>query len=123
MYGFFLNTLDPTVIDPSFENRLSMGAGVLLRGILTVFAVLCIIWLFLVLLRVFIHDLPKRSAAKKAAKAKAVAVEAVAAAPAAAPMPQEDAELIAVITAAIAAYQADESGMSFRVVSFRRVNQ
>ncbi len=122
MYGFLLNTLDPSVIDPSFENRLSMGAGVLLRGMLTVFAVLSIIWLFVVLLRVFIHDLPKRSVAKKAAKAKveepvAVTAESFPVAPPA------DAELIAVITAAIAAYTADEGGMSFRVVSFRRVNQ
>lgn len=121
MYGFFLNTLDPTVIDPSFENRLGMAGSVLLRGILTVFAVLAIIWLFLVLLRVFIHDLPKKRAARSTAKATAEAP--VAAAPAPAPVAQEDAELIAVITAAIAAYTADESGMSFRVVSFRRVNQ
>ena len=122
MYGFLLNTLDPSVIDPSLANRLSAGAGVLLRGMATVFAVLSIIWLFLVLLRVFIYDLPKRRAVKAAQKA-AEAVEITQDTPAPAPAPQEDAELIAVITAAIAAYTADEGGMSFRVVSFHRVNQ
>ena len=123
MYGFFLNTLDPTVIDPNIGNRLSFAAGTLLRGVLTVFAVLSIIWLFLVLVRVFIHDLPKKRAERAAArKAAAADITPAAPAPVVPVAAQTDAELIAVITAAIAAYTADEGGMSFRVVSFHRVN-
>ena len=113
MYGFFLDTLD-------FPTRLTLGTSTLLRGMLTVFAVLSIIWLFLVLLRVLINDLPKKRAEKMA-----LAEKAAAPAPApvvAAPAPSADAELVAAITAAIAAYTADEDGLSFRVVSFRRVN-
>ena len=119
MYGFFLNTLDPNVIDPDIGQRLNLATSTLVRGMLTVFAVLAIIWLFVSLLRVFLHDLPKKRAARRAEKAAAPAPVSEAVATAA----QEDAALIAVITAAIAAYTADEGEASFRVVSFRRVNQ
>lgn len=122
MYGFFLNTLDPTVIDPSIENRLSFATSTLVRGMLTVFAVLAIIWLFVVLLRVFIHDLPKKRATK-GKSAPAAVQQAAPVPPAPAPAAMTDAELLAVITAAVAAYQADEGNLPFRVVSFRRVNQ
>ena len=121
MYGFFLNTLDPTVIDPNIESRLSLATSTLVRGVLTVFAVLTIIWLFLVLLRVFVHDLPKMHAAKKQS-ALSAAQQAAPVAPAPAPAAMTDAELLAVITAAVAAYQADDGDLPFRVVSFRRVN-
>ena len=119
MYGFFLNTLDPTVINPDFSGRLELATTTLVRGVLTVFAVLCIIWAFLVLLRVFIHDLPKKRDARRAAKKAVAAPVSEVSAPIAA---QDDAALIAAITAAIAAYTADDADVSFRVVSFRRVN-
>lgn len=120
MYGFLLNTFDPQVIDPSFENRLTLASSTLLRGVATVFAVLAIIWLFLVLLRVFIHDLPQRRKAKET-KPTSSATQAPVATPV--PAAQDDPELIAVITAAIAAYTAEEGGLPFRVVSFHRVNK
>lgn len=119
MYGFFLNTLDPTVIDPDIGQRLNLATSTLLRGMLTVFAVLTIIWLFVSLLRVFLHDLPKKRVADKKPATQAQTPAPVAVTPA----PVADAELIAAITAAIAAYAAEEGDFGFRVVSFHRVNQ
>lgn len=103
--------------------RLGIGAEVLLRGMITVFAVLCVIWLSLVLLRLFLYDLPKR----RAAKAAPAEEEKNEAAPAPAPAPiapkTDDGELVAVIAAAIAAAEAEEGNGKFRVVSFHRVNK
>lgn len=121
MYGFILNTLDKDTVFPDLESRLSVATSTLVRGMLTVFAVLAIIWLFVVLMRVFIHDLPKKRAAE-GKSAPAAAQQAAPASPTPAPAAMTDAQLLAVITAAVAAYQADEGDLPFRVVSFRRVN-
>ena len=95
-------------------DALIFGGAVLLIGMLTIFAVLCILWLFLVLFRVVFHDIPKKRAAKQTVKPIVVdekpdEVKTV-----------DDGEIIAVISAAIAMAENDNSGAKFRVVSFRR---
>ena len=106
--------------------KFSLSGEMLLRGMGTVFMVLIILF---VILKIFgavfggaTKEKPQSAPAPKAAKAEA---------PAPAPAPvqtaapaQDDSQLIAVITAAIAAYQS-ESGkpnLPFRVVSFTRKN-
>ncbi len=94
-----------------FGERILYGLQMLLIGMLIVFAVLILLWLSLEISgRIFknLADKAKPVAEKKAEPA------AVAAAPA-----SDDAELIAVLTAAVAAMQS-APGARFRVVSFRR---
>ena len=82
----------------------------------TVFSVLCILWIFLIGFKLLFHDLPaKRSAKKKAAPVINVIEKKVES------TSVEEGELIAVIAAAIAMAESDHSGMKFKVVSFRRV--
>ena len=108
--------------DISYGEKILNGLTVVVVGIAGVFSVLAIIWGVLALFKVFFYDIPEK---KKAAKIKAQAP--VEAAPAAVSEPAveetDDTQLIAVITAAIAAYTADSTGASlpFRVVSYKRV--
>lgn len=102
------------------SEKISTGLTVLALGMVTVFAVLAILWALLALFKViFYHE-------KKPAEAKApktAPAPAPAPAPAATPEPEIDnGALIAAITAAIAAYTADDASFAggFRVVSFRR---
>ena len=118
--------------------KFSLSGEMLLRGLGTVFMVLIILFIVLKIFgSVFAGEETK--AAKKAEAAKAPKKEAPkkadpkpapapAAAPAQTPAPapaaQDDRELIAVITAAIAAYQSasGQPNLPFRVVSFTRKN-
>ena len=108
-----------------FAERMAYGLQVFVVGLGTVFAVLVTLWLALVLFKVFSYDLPQKRA-KKLAEEAASKVEA-------APIVEEspisvieepvsdDTQLIAVITAAIAAYNAQSgNSLPFRVVSFKR---
>ena len=97
-------------------NAFLYGISVLLIGMITIFAVLCILWLFLVGFKLLFHDLPAKKLAKKKAAPIANPVERKAEVSA-----TTDGELIAVITAAVAMAERDHSGMKFKVVSFRRV--
>ena len=93
---------------------LVFGGAILLIGILTIFAVLSILWLCLVLFKVAFHDLPQ--------KKKAVATESVAPVQEIvneSPVSSGD-EIIAAIAAAIAMAESESSGIKFRVVSFKR---
>ena len=117
-------------------DKLSLSGVMLLRGMGTVFMVLIILWFVLGIFgKVF--GGAEKNAEKQTAPAKPQKKEAPKAAeqtknaPAAAPAPvsapaaaQDDTELIAVITAAIAAYQSasGQSCLPFRVVSFTRKN-
>ena len=114
------------------SEKLSLSGEMLLRGLGTVFMVLIILWVVLMVFgRVFgaaekkpaaPAQAPKKETPKAAAPASAPAPAAV---PAAAPVSaQDDKELIAVITAAIAAYQSasGQPNLPFRVVSFTRKN-
>ena len=93
-------------------NAFVFGGAMLLIGIATVFSVLALLWLCLTLFKLFFHDLP----AKRAANAieENAAPEAVVA-----DTTSED-EIVAVIAAAIAAAESENSGVKFRVVSFNR---
>ena len=107
--------------------RIEWAIKVTLQGMLMVFAVLALLWGVVAVFKVFLHDIPEKKAAKKAALAKAVqevaAPEAeaeVEAVPA-----EDDGEIVAAITAAIAAMLQSEEykgqfESGFRVVSFTR---
>lgn len=106
-----------------FGERMTFGLQVFVVGMLTVFAVLAILWLVLELFRIFFYEIPrKRKAAEKAEPANQAPEKAAEPAVAAAPAAADDSELIAVITAAIEAYNSQNgSALPFRVVSYRRV--
>lgn len=92
------------------------GGGVLLIGMATVFAVLCVLWGCLVIFRLLCHDLPAKRSKKKKITPVVTTIQK-----AEETKVSDDGELIAVISAAIAMAESDNSGMKFRVVSFRKV--
>ena len=92
-----------------------------------VFAVLALLWGVVAVFKVTLHDIPEKKAAKKASLAKAVQeVAAPEAETVVEAIPEEDeGEIVAAITAAIAAMlQSEEYNgqfeSGFRVVSFSR---
>lgn len=119
---FGINDYSRPIID--FENfefsqigeALLFGLSILFIGMVTVFTVLCLLWLFLYLFKLVFHDLP----AKKSAKKNVVQIVSPVEKSNDRSAPDED-EIIAVITAAIAMAESENSGMKFRVVSFRKV--
>ena len=124
MTNVLLNTATEAM---SFAERMKYGLEVFVVGVGTVFTVLVILWLALIAFRVFAYDIPQ----KKAKQAAEKAVEATPAAelPVSEPetineeAPQDDSELIAVISAAIVAYDVRSgSSLPCRVVSFKRVS-
>ena len=108
--------IDYSNFDPSqLKDVLLFGGSVLLIGIGTIFAVLCLIWFALI---IFEKVFMKQSKPK---------IKEVAPAPIAAPVPtstveaaSNDEEIVAVIAAAIAMAESESDGLKFRVVSFRR---
>jgi sodium pump decarboxylase gamma subunit len=97
-------------------NALIFGGSILLIGMATVFAILCLLWLFLTLFKLFLHDIPEKRAAKRKAFTTISETEGQNEDPV-----TDDGEVIAVIAAAIAAAESEDTGLKFRVVSFRRV--
>lgn len=101
-----------------------------LLGMGMVFAVLATLWLVLTIFKLIFagKDSKKEKTKAPAAVAKAVEESVVAVEEDTAPVAEAgDDELVAVITAAIAAYMAEENGGEvpvggFRVVSFRRAS-
>ena len=96
---------------------LGYGGFMLLVGMATVFAVLCLLWLCLTLFKLGFHDLPEKR------KAKALANATVEVAPVTESVDVSDGlngEIVAAIAAAIAMAESESSGIKFRVVSFRR---
>ena len=89
------------------------GLMILGIGLLTVFAVLSLIWVALLIFEKIFTRLPKEE--KKAEAAVSAPVQE-------APALEEtnDEEIIAVIAAAIAMAESENNGMKFRVVSFNR---
>lgn len=108
--------------------RLSLSGQMILIGMGMIFAVLGILWAVLALFKVFFARPVKEKAKKKAPAAPAAPAPAAPAAVEPEPVveSQDDETLIAVITAAIVAYEAsngnDVAPSGFRVVSFRRTN-
>lgn len=104
--------------------RLLYGLQVLVIGIVTVFVVLALLWGVMALFKVFFYNVPnkKKNAAGTANITKVENVPAAEDIPLAASA-SDDTQLIAVITAAIAAYNASSGNgcLPFRVVSYRRV--
>ncbi len=107
--------------------RLTYGLQMTGIGLLTIFAVLGIIYLTMLLFRLAFYDIPnRRKQSGKAEAASAPAPVTAAPAPAAPTAPAQDDAIIAVLTAAVAAILADEAAangtapLPFRVVSFRR---
>ena len=116
MFNFMLDATD--TFDFFVPERMLAALGVVLQGVLTVFAVLCIVWLALSVIRLFMYDLPRMRAKKEQNE---VAEAPVAAAPAPV-QATDDTLLVAIITAAIAAARENEGDgeIGFRVVSFNR---
>ena len=87
----------------------------MLIGMATIFVILCLLWLCLILFKVFFHDLPEKRAKKRTNLAAMAVAESEETSEA------DDGEIIAVLAAAIAAAESEDNGLKFRVVSFRRV--
>ena len=107
--------------------RIKYAVLVSVQGMVMIFFVLSILWGVVALMKVFLHDIPAKKEAKKAALAKAVEVAvAPVEQPVAVAEPEEDeGEIVAAITAAIAAMLQSEEykgqfESGFRVVSFTR---
>ena len=108
----------------SYGEKVLNGLIVVVVGMLAVFAVLAILWGVLALFKIFFYDMPEKKKAEAAKKALENTPAPVI--PTAEPedIPAEDdTQLIAVITAAIAAYTAESgtSALPFRVVSYKRL--
>jgi len=108
--------------------RIEYAITVTLQGMLMIFAVLALLWGVVAIFKVVLHDIPEKRAAKKQALSAAVAEAAAPAEQPAeiAPVADEDeGEIVAAITAAIAAMLQSEEykgqfESGFRVVSFTR---
>ena len=113
----------------SFGERASTAGVVALQGMLTIFAVLAILWAAIELMHRLLHKSEKdpkkdRSGAETGAPVPNTEDAAIAAAIAAAlAASEDDGATVAAITAAITAMRAEE-GLTgnFRVVSFKRAN-
>ena len=120
MFGIF-DFSKPIVDFSNFEisqlgDALIFGGAILLIGMVTVFTILCLLWLCLVLFKIFFHDIPEKRAEKKKALAAITATEVEEVVTA-----TDNNEIIAVIAAAVAMAESEDDGIKFRVVSFRRV--
>ena len=109
-------------VEMPFEERLTTSVQITLIGMATIFLVLAILWGAIALLKIIIHDIPRKKKAEKAT------MEAVNSEPSPVSAPESKEEdngaLIAVITAAIAAtIEQEKPGTGFRVVSFRRADR
>ena len=123
----------PTALDSTAEKlpigeRVTYALQVSLIGMLAVFAVLTIIWGALVLMRIVIEAITKQKN-KKSKSSDTVDNTVESPAEAASLVDSDDEQLVAVITAAVAAARADEAKKvgktagGFKVVSFRRTSK
>lgn len=116
-----MNFLLDTTVDYSkpiegFGEQFKFGLEMLLLGMAAVFAVLCIIWLSLVIFRIVFHDIPEKR--DKQPKVEAIPSSLAPIAPSY--VCSQDEEIVAVIAAAIAMAESENNGMKFRVVSFKK---
>ncbi len=92
-----------------------------LMGMLMVFSVLATLWGVLAIFKLVFAGKTKKAPAEKKSAPAPVAPAAKPAAPAPVAPAEDNGQLIAVITAAVAAYRASEGEVGgFRVVSFKR---
>ena len=126
MLNVFMTPSALALFNFSKDNLVMAGQTVLL-GMGMVFSVLAILWAVLTVFKlIFVGASPKASKKKTVVEVKQEAEKAEPAAVAqTAAQQNDDAQLVAIITAAVAAYMADEGVEapegSFRVVSFKRV--
>ncbi len=136
--------LDMNMTPSTFGERLEYALQGTVTGMVMVFAVLALLTVILYVSKYFLYDLPRKdtpeekaekearakkareaAAAKEAEKARRAEEKSKKSAPAPAASAQDDAQLAAVITAAIAAMiesgeYKNEFVSGFRVVSFKR---
>lgn len=100
-----------------------------LMGLGMIFAVLAILWGVLVIFKLVFagkSEKPKKENLEKTVKTESPEVKVAPVNSAPTPAASNDAELIAILTAAIAAYEAEQNpnapALNFRVVSYRRAN-
>lgn len=109
----------------TLAEKMSEGLVVLGVGVMVVFGVLILLWGLLELMRVVFYDVPKKRKASPAAgtsaQASAPVQQGIVNAPAVSVQEEDDEELIAVITAAVAAAM-DTSAHNLRIKSVRRVS-
>lgn len=103
-----------SIIQYGFLETLLFGGKILLIGMLTVFAVLFIIWGALVVFKRVFHDLPASKSPKKIGNEIAAATDDTPY------ITTDDGEIIAAIAAAIATAESESGGVKFKVVAFRR---
>lgn len=116
----FLSIENPIITDESsFLDRLGLGAQTLLIGMVVVFAMLFIIYLAMLAMQAVFAGKSKKAAANTEKAAPADIAPPAAAEEPAADAGTDDLELVAAITAAVAAYTGDAPS-SFRVVSFKK---
>ena len=108
--------------------RLTKAGLMLLQGMGMVFLVLAILWVVLILSKKLFYKDEAKKNSKKAQETKDIAPVTVEPTQPVAPAPTDDGQLIAVITAAVAAAIESDEDLSnqfaggFRVVSFKKKN-
>lgn len=113
--NFLLEVTDYNQKIANIGDILSFGGRMVLIGMLTVFAVLFLIWFVLVLFSYIFKG--NSNGTKKGEKTQSTAPVAAVSDNTAV---NDDAVIVAVIAAAIAMAESESAGSSFRVVSFRR---
>ena len=98
-----------------FGDAFLFGGSVLLIGMVTIFIVLCLLWLFLVVFKLVFQNISEKSARKKATTTTTVVETSNEA------KNDNEEEIVAVIAAAIAMAESENSDLKFRVVSFKKV--
>ncbi len=107
----------------TWGDRLGLGFQTLLQGMLTIFAILFIIYIFILILGKAMTAAKGDKKSKKSKKNEVVATEKASESTANTVSPvsaSNDEELVAVIAAAISAY-TKEPVTKFRVVSFKHI--
>ncbi len=105
----------------SISQALSEGVQTALIGLSTVFAVLIILMIVISIMKAVFYKKPKEKPATAVNAAEEELTRAIESLPVIDETPQEDEELIAVITAAIAA-SLNTSTYNLRIKSLRRVD-
>lgn len=109
-----LSTLSERIID---------GGVIFVQGLLTVFAVLAILWGALALFKVFFYDIPEKKKNKSEEKSEPAApIESFDTSVSTSAPVEDEGAIVAAITAALSEYfaQSGEYTGGFRVVSFRK---
>jgi sodium pump decarboxylase gamma subunit len=119
---FGIDNFNKPIVDfSSFDisqlgDALLFGGAILLIGMITIFTVLCLLWICLIVFKFVFQGIDNKKGAKNNTNATAGTDESAINAGS-----NDDAEIVAVIAAAIAMAESESSDMKFKVVSFKRV--